>query len=401
MAILSKRTLTEVIRTCQAAYGVRPRLMDLNGRIDAGNDPLAAFSRIRRERAYALHECVNLGVPFIFALGPVITSWVIALEDQRIIHAALIGGEVLCTDRVAARGPGIEYLTGLGLTSAAASAYLDRLPVWPPERVETAGRDLEAIFYRISGWKPILLPENRLRLQQQKQIAEAIEDQKKRGEANAYPFEKERILLSLIRAGDPEGARRVLNEMLAAMYMSSPRLALLRARAIEMMGYLTRAAIEDSPALEPLIERNHQWMERLIRARDFEDLSHVLTGALNDFIEGIYVHGFNRTNTHVARALDFIRRDFAKPLTLTDAAHEVGLSPYRIAHLIKNHTGKTFIQILHEIRIQRARKLLEETDQPCTEIAYEVGFGDQSYFIKHFRRLTGITPARYRRAGRA
>jgi two-component system response regulator YesN len=400
MAILSKRTLTEVIRTCHQSHGLRPRLMDLNGRIVAGNDPLAAFSRIRRERAYALHESVNLGIPFIFALGPVITSWVIALEDQRIIHAALIGGEVLVTDRAAARGPGIEYLTGLGLTPLAAAAYLDRLPVWPPERVESAGIELETIFYRVSGWKPILLPENRLRLQQQKQIAEAIEDQKKRGESNAYPFEKERILLSLIRAGDPEGARRVLNEMLAAMYMSSPRLALLRARAIEMMGYLTRAAIEDSPALEPLIERNHQWMERLIRARDFEDLSHVLTGALNDFIEGIYVHGFNRTNTHVARALDYIRRDFAKPLTLADAAREVGLSPYRIAHLIKNHTGKTFIQILHEIRIQRARTLLEETDQPCTEIAYEVGFGDQSYFIKHFRRLTGITPARYRRGRR-
>lgn len=400
MAILSKRTLTEVIRTCHKTQGLRPRLMDLNGRIVSGSDPLAAFSRVRRERAYALHESVNLGAPFVFALGPVITSWVIALEDQRIIHAALLGGEVLCAERDAAREPGLEYLTGLGLAPAAAAAYLDHLPVWTPDRIEAAGREGESIFYQISGWKPILLPENRLRLQQQKQIAEAIEDQKKRGDANAYPFEKERILLSLIRAGDPEGARRVLNEMLAAMYMSSPRLALLRARAIEMMGYLTRAAIEDSPALEPLIERNHQWMERLIRARDFEALSHVLTGALNDFIEGIYVHGFNRTNTHVAKALDFIRRDFAKPLKLADAAREVGLSPFRIAHLIRNHAGKTFIQILHEIRIQRACKLLEETDHPCTEIAYEVGFTDQSYFIKRFRTLTGITPARYRRSRR-
>jgi len=397
VAILSQRTLTEVIRTCHKKLGLRPRLMDLNGRIVGGSDPLGGAARVRRERAYALHESVNLGEPFAFALGPVISSWLIALEDQRIIHAALIGGEVLTADPPAARKPALDYLADLGLSRTAAADYFDRLPVWSADRIAEAGRTLETIFYQVSGWKPILLPENRLRLRQQKQIAEAIEDQKKRGESNAYPFEKERILLSLIRAGDREGARRVLNEMLAAMYMSSPRLALLRARAIEMMGYLTRAAIEDSPALEPLIERNHQWMERLIRARDFEDLSHVLTGALNDFIEGIYVHGFNRTNTQVARVLDFIRRDYAKPLTLADAAREAGLSPYRIAHLIKNHTGKTFIQILHEIRVQRARALLEETDRPCTEIAYEVGFGDQSYFIKHFRRITGITPARYRR----
>jgi two-component system response regulator YesN len=241
------------------------------------------------------------------------------------------------------------------------------------------------------------MEENRLRVMQQQQIAEAIEDQKRRGGVASYPFEKERILLSHIRAGDQAGARRVLNEMLGAMYMTAPKLVVLRARAIELMGYLTRAAVEDSPIMESLIERNHQWMRRLISARDFEKLARVLTEALNDFIEGIYLHGFNRSNTHVSKALDFITQNYTKPLTLNDIAREVGLSSYRLAHVVKAHTGKTVLQIIAHARIQNAQHLLEHSGKSCTEIAYEVGFNDQSYFIKHFRRLTGITPARYRR----
>ena len=138
-------------------------------------------------------------------------------------------------------------------------------------------------------------------------------------------------------------------------------------------------------------------MERLIQARDFETLSRVLTDALNDFIEGIYLHGFNRSNTRVSKALDFVARNHHKPLSLRDVAAHVGLSSYRLAHLVKAHTGKTILQIILHSRVQHARNLLENSARTCTEIAYETGFNDQSYFIKHFKRLTGITPARYRR----
>jgi len=57
------------------------------------------------------------------------------------------------------------------------------------------------------------------------------------------------------------------------------------------------------------------------------------------------------------------------------------------------------MQLIHQARVTHAQKLLPTTSQSCTDIAYEVGFNDQSYFIKHFKRLTGTTPMRFRRAG--
>ncbi len=398
MPQLSKRILTDVIRGVHKATGVRPFFMDLNGRTVRDSDPLGdPPPRIRRMRLYALHESVTTGQPYEFETCPGLTSWLVALEDRRIIHGALIGGDVFSTAAGASTEDCLRSLTGMGLSALAARGYLASRTALSPAMIQEAAACLQREFYQVSGWKAVQMEENRLRFDQQRQLAEAIEDQRRQGSVSSYPFEKERILLSHIRAGDQDGARRVLNEMLGAMYLTSPKLVVLRARAIEMMGYLTRTAVEDSPVMESLIERNHRWMERLIRARDFEELSRVLTEALNDFIEGIYLHGFNRSNTRVSQALDFIARNHAHPVSLRDIAKEVGLSSYRLAHVVKAHTGKTVLQIITHTRIQHARQLLESTEKSCTEIAYETGFNDQSYFIKHFRRLTGITPARYRR----
>jgi AraC-like DNA-binding protein len=149
--------------------------------------------------------------------------------------------------------------------------------------------------------------------------------------------------------------------------------------------------------MEPLIERNHAWTERLVMARSFEDLSHDLMAALDDFIDGIYLHGMNRSNTSVRRALDLIGREFPRKLGLSAVAREVGLSPWRLARLVKEFTGRTVGQIIREVRVRHAQQMLERTSKSCAQIAYDVGFGDQSYFTMHFRRLTGATPARYRR----
>jgi AraC-like DNA-binding protein len=190
---------------------------------------------------------------------------------------------------------------------------------------------------------------------------------------------------------------RVLNEMLAAMYLTSPQLPVLRARAIELMGYLTRTAVEDSSALEPLIESNHAWMAKLIQAADFESLSRVLMQALDDFIEGIYRQGYGRVHPRVNQALDYIQHHYTAAISLRDVARATGLSAFRLAHLVREHTGKSVLQWILALRVKQAQNLLENSAKSGAEIAYESGFGDQSTFIKQFRRRVGLTPARWRR----
>ncbi len=397
MAILSQRTLIQVNRTYRKAFGLRAHPVLVTGvpwNRPPKPDLVFSLSSSTRTAAYSLQEALHWGEPYVFYWAPGITSWTIALVDQATVRGGILSDAVLVAGKPAEEA--VKGLVDQGLPLAMARRYQRRLPVWPSARIREAAMFLQQTFYQISGWHPRLLEENRLKAAQQRQISEAIDEQKKSGQTS-YPIDKERMLLSLIRAGDQNGARRVLNEMLGAMYLFSPKLVVLRARAIELMGYLTRAAVEDSPLMEPLIERNHQWMQKLIQARDFENLSHVLMQALDDFMEGIYAHGFNCYNANVSRIMDFIARNYTQPISLSQIAKSAGLSVFRASHLVKQQTGKTVLQHVLQFRVHKAQQLLEGTSKSCPEIAYEVGFCDQSYFIKHFKRLLGTTPARYRR----
>jgi AraC family transcriptional regulator len=101
------------------------------------------------------------------------------------------------------------------------------------------------------------------------------------------------------------------------------------------------------------------------------------------------------------RALDYMRDNFAAPLTVEDVAQAAHLSPYHFSRLFKDATGFAPHQYLIKIRIERAKELLlNRTNGSLAQLASEVGFFDQAHFTRHFKRIEGVTPAVVRRGGR-
>jgi AraC-like DNA-binding protein len=82
--------------------------------------------------------------------------------------------------------------------------------------------------------------------------------------------------------------------------------------------------------------------------------------------------------------------------SLSDVAKTVRLSPAYLTDLVRRKTGKTVVGWIVEYRMSAARRLLETTTQPITQIAIEIGYEDTGYFIRQFRRLHGITPKAWR-----
>jgi AraC-like DNA-binding protein len=386
----------------RSGYGLAIRLTDVEGRLVfpenvARMEKLAALNRIR---AHTLGECVRWGEPQAFFIAPGIMSWLVPLVERTELRGGLSGGYVLLENDPTSLNASINYLVAEGAKRKEAVAFVQDLPMFEQERVREAAERLSGLFYQYSGWQPLALKRNRDRMMQQRQIAEEIH-QRKVEQNRAYPYDDERILLSLIRVGDRAGARKIFNKMLAAMFLYSPKQVVVRARAIEMMGYLVRAAVEDSPLMEPLLERHMKWIEQIVETQDFDDLCNVLREALDDFMNSIFLQGVHPVSPAVGRALDYIAANYTEPVTLEEIAAAAGLSTFRIAHLLKEATGKTALQNIHYLRIQEARRLLEHSDLSCTDIAYETGFGDQSYFIKQFRKWMGLTPAKYRKSFRS
>ena len=96
--------------------------------------------------------------------------------------------------------------------------------------------------------------------------------------------------------------------------------------------------------------------------------------------------------------IDYIIENVAdKNLSVKLIASVFGLSPSNFSHQFKRHTGQAFIDYLAEIRMERAKSLLCNTDANLSDIVDTIGFGQVNSFIRRFRRETGITPIEYRR----
>lgn len=102
----------------------------------------------------------------------------------------------------------------------------------------------------------------------------------------------------------------------------------------------------------------------------------------------------------LARLFSFLYENIDRPLSLTEAAAAVHLSSSYLARLLKIETGKTFVQLLTELRISHARKLLIHSNRSIKEIGFLSGFSDISYFSRRFRQMEGCSPAAFRAKAR-
>ena len=98
------------------------------------------------------------------------------------------------------------------------------------------------------------------------------------------------------------------------------------------------------------------------------------------------------------QALELIRRRYDDPgLSVVSVSSEIAVTPNYLSSLIKKNTGKTFVELLTEKRIEAAREMLLGTPMKIGEIAEKCGYNDQHYFSYCFKKETGISPNGCRR----
>ena len=89
-----------------------------------------------------------------------------------------------------------------------------------------------------------------------------------------------------------------------------------------------------------------------------------------------------------------------QPIDLTRAAKDAGLSPFHFLRLFAQVLGVTPHQYLVRSRLRRAARLLAEDARPITDVAFDVGVGDLSNFVRTFHRAAGVSPRRFRSAAK-
>lgn len=98
----------------------------------------------------------------------------------------------------------------------------------------------------------------------------------------------------------------------------------------------------------------------------------------------------------LGRVLDKINAEYAERLTLDHLSGEAGVHPVHLSRVFRRLTGQGIGEHVHRLRIRAACEQLLQSDMPIAEIGLAAGFADQSHFTRSFRRVTGMSPARFR-----
>lgn len=100
-------------------------------------------------------------------------------------------------------------------------------------------------------------------------------------------------------------------------------------------------------------------------------------------------------NHKVNEVINYIFTNFKKNIKLEDAANIANYSQAAFCHFFKQHTRKTFIQFLIEVRVSKACKMLQKDQLNVSQICYECGFNNVSNFNRQFKKVTGLSPTAY------
>jgi YesN/AraC family two-component response regulator len=215
--------------------------------------------------------------------------------------------------------------------------------------------------------------------------------------ARTYPVEKERELLSLISLGDKAGSQKVLNEILGHVFFTSGgNFDVIKARILELIVLLSRAALEGGADVEQIFGLNFKYLSQINEFTTVDELTYWLSGIMTRFTDCVFDLKDVKHIDVIYKAIDYIKRNYMKKIMLEDVANHVQLSPSYFCSVFRQEMKCNFNAYLNRIRIEMSKKLLMDNDIPLADVANLVGYEDQSYFTRVFRSRVGISPGKYR-----
>lgn len=212
-----------------------------------------------------------------------------------------------------------------------------------------------------------------------------------------YSMEVESQLSVKVLACDEKGAYNILQELMGnALEQKAINPLTMKTRIIEIITTLMRVAVEAGADQESLAVLCGRSVEEILKSDTVMALQAMMQDAIKGIIEEVS-QGRKRMNVEIfEKALNFIRENFTKPITLEQVSDHVHISPYYFSHGFKNFTGMSFIDFVTKLRIDEAKKLLLTTDMSVGDVGKQVGYYDPNYFGRVFKNVVGMPPSKFK-----
>ncbi|AEV67481.1 PocR ligand-binding domain-containing protein [Acetivibrio clariflavus] len=384
---------------CIHSFGKNTELCNLCQKL---RDNTNKDSQCASVHLYGSYQAERFGGKYIFFCPMGFVHWAAPITVDDTLFGAFIGGPVLMLDPDEFMLNDIIKENGLNDEQVRElNEYIGKVPVIEPERVNNLAELLAIVAGNISKGNSLSYEQKGEAQEIQSDISEwihymkAIEQQE--SEYSTYPLEKEKLLLSKIALGDKQESQKILNEILGYVFFSSGNdFEVIRARTLELIVLLSRAAVEGGANVEEIFGLNYKYLSEIYQYKTVEDLTFWLSKIMARFTDCVFNLADIRHKDTIYKALDYIKRNYANPITLEEVANHVFLNPSYFSKIFKNEMKCTFVAYVNKVRINASKNLLLNNNIPLSDIIALVGFDDQSYFTKVFKKEVGITPGKFR-----
>jgi two-component system, response regulator YesN len=356
----------------------------------------------------AIQISMKTGEPYIFQCHADVIEFTAALGDGGNHTTAFVCGPILLRHPDAHIEKHIlGKIKSLSLDKTLLMRFLLKIPVYSERRVQSAA-DLLFLIANYFSKIDFLSQHQQLEIsRQQSLLAEELFLSKilELGDEKApapptprWDIYREKELIDLIKIGNRKKAKALLDEILGpALFRSHEHLGILKARALEIVFAIARAAVEAGANLEEILGFQYQCVQNLSKDDSQETLYYFLMKAFDQLFQCIYQNRNIRHTAVFTKAKEFIWKNYNQEISLKKLADAVGMNSCYLSHLFRKEMGTSFLQYLTSVRISIARTLLKQTTMSVMEICLEVGYQDPSHFAKIFRKKEGIHPVEYRK----
>ena len=277
-------------------------------------------------------------------------------------------------------------------------------PAADTEKVQSLAEMMQLYAESLSSGNEDYHETIKRRTGQQEAIAKITEEIKNKNGENSdkcgYPLDKEKNLILALRKGDTTEAKKVLNEILAVVFFTNPeQFKYAQLRVTELVVLISRMDVSPVREGNLCMEINYQNLKLVQEAKTIEELTDIIHNVV-DHVSGI-ISSFQGIPHAAAlrKAENYIQENFTRKISLKEIATVAGLSPPYFSTVFKEEMGENLSKYLNRLRVEKASRLLLETDMFLNEIAACCCFEDQSWFSKIFKAFTGISPGKYRNQG--
>ena len=411
-SLVSEDRLRDVLQTFYEFTGIAVQLLDEEGAALMTFGSMPNYCRLAKKNVFRHNECAllhqkageraqEIGEGYMFSCHANLNHIAFPLINREQLLGSILIGPFLLDE------PDSTLISGLAdkyhLTPNLSLEMYDELSsiqVVPPARANLLKKMVDHLLSPLIPSERVILLQAQERAHQQAEINETIQAYKeqKAQPSLLYFHQKERELLAKVRVGNVREVKGLLNELMGyVLFTQGGQMELIRPRAIELTTLLSRVALDGGADVDSVYDLNGKFLSLMYQERDLEELCMLLQDVAEGFMNAMF-YDKDKGNAYIRKALRFIADNYYEHLELGAVADYVQLSPSYFSTLFRQVVGVNFREHLCRVRVEESKRLLLTTEYSLGDIAISIGFPDQSYYCKVFKRIVGMSPGKFRTA---